>query len=145
MDGEWAGQLHERYPPEALDHFLHPRNAGELERPDGVGEAGDPSCGDAVRITIRIEDNCIEDIRSLTYGCPGAIAVASALTELARGKTLDEAVEITDLDVDGLLGGLPEQKLHCSAMAIDALRASVRDHVLRFVREAASRNGRSDS
>ena len=134
-----------RYAGAALDHFLDPRNAGELERPDGVGEAGDPSCGDVVRITIRVEKDRIADIRFLTFGCPAAIAVASCVTELARGKTLDEAVEITDIDVSEALRGLPEMKLHCSAVAIDALRASVRNHIWRFVGESASLDGRQDS
>jgi nitrogen fixation NifU-like protein len=125
-----------RYSDRAMDHFLHPRNAGEIETPDGVGESGDPNCGDSVRIAIRVADNRIADIRFLTFGCPAAIAVASCATELARGKTLDEAVEITDIDVSEALGGLPEQKLHCSTMAIGALRASVQDHVLRLVKGA---------
>lgn len=126
----------ERYGRTVLDHFMSPRNAGEIDSPDGVGEAGDPSCGDAVRITIRVEDNRIADIRFLTYGCPAAIALASAATELARGRTLDEAAEITDREVAEALGGLPEHKLHCSSMAVDALRASIRDHVLRSMGKA---------
>ena len=134
--------LGERYARAALDHFLNPRNAGELENPDGVGESGDPSCGDAVRITIRVEHDCIADIRFLTFGCPAAIAVASCVTELAWGKTFDEAVEITELDVSEALGGLPPEKLHCSAMAIGALRASVHDHVTRFLEGARRETGK---
>lgn len=126
----------ERYGRTVLDHFVNPRNAGEIESPDGVGEVGDASCGDAVRITIRVEEDRIVDIRFLTYGCPAAIALASAATELARGRTLDEAAEIGDLDVAEALGGLPEHKLHCSSMAVEALRASIRDHVLRSIAEA---------
>ncbi len=132
----------ERYGKTVLDHFVNPRNAGELEDPDGVGEAGDPGCGDAVRITIRVEDDRIADIGFLAFGCPAAIAVCSALTEFARGRTLDEAVEMSDLEVSEALGGLPEQKLHCSTMAIGALRASVKDHVLRFVKSAKDSFGK---
>ncbi len=128
--------LNERYGRTVLDHFMDPRNAGELEAPDGFGEVGDPSCGDTVRITIRVEDDRIVDIRFLTYGCPAAIAVASAATELARGRRLDEAAEISDMDVAEALGGLPEHKLHCSSMAVEALKASIRDNMLRSIGEA---------
>lgn len=131
-----SGSFGERYGRTVLDHFMNPRNAGEIDAPDGVGEAGDPSCGDAVRITIRVDGDRIADIRFLTYGCPAAIALASAATELARGRTLDEAAEIGEMDVAEALGGLPEHKLHCSSMAVDALRASIRDHVRRFVEKA---------
>ncbi len=130
------------YADGVMDHFVNPRNVGEIDNPDGTGMSGDPSCGDAVRITVRIKEDRIDEIRFLTYGCPAAIAMASALTELARGRTLDAAVEISDTDVARALGGLPPQKLHCSAMAIDALRASVEDHVLRPVREARQQNGK---
>jgi nitrogen fixation NifU-like protein len=132
----------ERYPPEALDHFLNPRNAGEFEDPDGVGEVGDPGCGDAVRITIQVEHDCVADIRFLTFGCPAAIAVASCVTELAWGKTLNEVMEITELDVSEALGGLPPEKLHCSAMAIGALRASVNDYITRFLEGARRETGK---
>jgi len=130
------GPFSERYGGAALDHFLNPRNAGEIEEPDGAGEAGDPNCGDSVRITIRVEDDRISDIRFLTYGCPAAIAVASALTEFARDRTLDEAAEISDLDVAAAVGGLASEKLHCSATAVEALRKSVCDHVQRIMKRA---------
>jgi len=128
-----SGLPEKRYGDAVLEHFMNPRNAGEFDSPDGVGEAGDPDCGDAVRIAVRVEGDRIADIRFLAYGCPTAIAVASCLTERARGKTLDEAVEISDMEVAEALGGLPEQKLHCSTMAVGALRASLQDHVLRFL------------
>ena len=131
-----------RYAEAALDHFLNPRNAGEIDSPDGVGEGGDPSCGDTVRVMIRVEDDRIADIGFLAFGCPAAIAVCSALTELARGRTLDEAVEISALEVSEALGGLSPEKLHCSTMAIGALRASVKDHVLRFVKSAKDSFGK---
>lgn len=137
-----AQSLGERYARAALDHFLNPRNAGEIDSPDGVGEAGDPNCGDAVRITIRVAGDRIADIGFLVFGCPAAIAVSSALTELARGRTLDEAVEISDLEVSEALGGLSPEKLHCSTTAIGALRASVKDHVLRFVKSAKDSFGK---
>ena len=133
MSGD-TGSFGECYGRAVLDHFLDPRNVGELENPDGVGEAGDPNCGDAVRIMIRVAGNRIADIGFLAFGCPAALAVSSALTEIARGRTLDQAVEISDLEVSEALGGLPEEKLHCSTMAIGELRTSIRDHVLRFAR-----------
>ena len=126
-----AGTGGGRYPERALDHFLNPRNVGEVDSPDGVGEAGDPGCGDAARITIKVNGDRITDIRFLTYGCPAAIAVGSAVTELARGRTLDEADAISDIEVSEALGGLPPEKLHCSGMAIGALKASIQDHVRR--------------
>ena len=130
-----------RYGEKALDHFLNPRNVGEIEDSDGVGEVGEPRCGDTVRIAIRVERDRITDIAFLARGCPAAIAVCSALTELARGRDLDEAVEISDLDVSEALGGLPPGKLHCSTVAIGALRESVWHHVFRYVRGAGERRG----
>jgi nitrogen fixation NifU-like protein len=120
-----------RYPQAALDHFLNPRNVGEMKNPDGVGQVGDPSCGDMVRMAIRVEGDRIADVRFLVFGCPAAIAVGSAVTELAKGRTLDEAEAITEDEVSEVLGGLPAAKLHCSVMAIGALRASILDHVCR--------------
>ena len=126
------------YNQKILAHFLNPRNAGELEDPDGVGELGDPKCGDTVRIAIRVDHDCIADIAFLACGCPAAIAVCSVLTELAKERTLDEAVEISDFHVSEALGGLPPEKLHCSMMAIGALQESVWDHVFRSLRRAES-------
>jgi 7,8-dihydropterin-6-yl-methyl-4-(beta-D-ribofuranosyl)aminobenzene 5'-phosphate synthase len=129
-----GGSGYGRYPARALDHFL---NVGEIERPDGAGEAGDPSCGDVVRVTIRVEGDRVADARFRVLGCPAAVAVGSAVTELAIGRSLDDADAITDLDVSEALGGLPPEKLHCSTMAIAALRASIQDHVMRFLAKGA--------
>jgi nitrogen fixation NifU-like protein len=129
-----------RYTRVALDHFVNPRNVGEIENPDGVGQCGDPSCGDAVRIAIRVAGDRVAEIRFLVFGCPAAIAVGSSLTELAKGKTLDEAMELSDLDIAEELGGLPSDKLHCSCVAVNALRLSIQDYVMRGFDDAGARS-----
>ncbi|PNU21274.1 iron-sulfur cluster assembly scaffold protein [Geothermobacter hydrogeniphilus] len=110
------------------DHFQHPRNAGELEDADGIGEVGDIECGDIMRITLRIEQDVITAIRFKTFGCAAAIATSSMVTELANGKTLQQALRISNADVAAALGGLPEEKLSCSNLAADALHAAIRDY-----------------
>jgi len=110
------------------DHFYHPRNAGELDNADGVGEVGDIDCGDIMRIYLRIEQEVITGISFKTFGCAAAIATSSMVTELASGKTLDEALQISNADVAAALGGLPEEKLSCSNLAADALHAAIRDY-----------------
>jgi nitrogen fixation NifU-like protein len=110
------------YHAQTLDHFNHPRNVGTLESPTAVGTEGVPGQGNYMAIHIRVEAGRITDIRYQTYGCPGAIACGSAVTELARGRTLEEAEGITRDDVDRLLGGLPLGKGHCADLAVNALR-----------------------
>jgi len=119
------------YSDKVIDHFLHPRNAGQIPDPDGVGTIGDPSCGDYLRIYIKVKDNCIADIKFEIFGCPAAIATSSALTELAKGKSLDEAFEITDLDIVEALGGLPDPKMHCSNLGAGALQQAILDYIVR--------------
>ena len=116
------------YSEKVLEHFRNPRNVGELENPDGVGIEGNPVCGDLMEIHIQVEDDRITDIKFKTFGCGSAIATSSMVTELAKGKTLDEALEITRQDVADELDGLPKQKMHCSNLAADALHKAIEDY-----------------
>lgn len=116
------------YTEKVMDHFQNPRNVGEIEDADGIGEVGNPTCGDMMTIYIKVKDNRIDDIKFKTFGCGAAIATTSMITELALGKTLDEAYAITRQDVADALGGLPEVKMHCSNLAADALQAAIDDY-----------------
>ncbi len=116
------------YSEKVLEHFRNPRNVGELENPDGIGVEGNPVCGDLMEIHIKVEDDRIADIRFKTFGCGSAIATSSMVTELAKGKTLDEALEITRQTVADELDGLPKQKMHCSNLAADALHKAIEDY-----------------
>ncbi|MDD2190699.1 MAG: iron-sulfur cluster assembly scaffold protein [Eubacteriales bacterium] len=111
-----------------MDHFQNPRNTGYLIDADGEGKAGDPECGDHLVISIKVRDKRIEDICFLVYGCSAAIATSSITTELAKGKTLDEALKITDNDVANALGGLPEVKMHCSLLGPVALKNAIKNY-----------------
>lgn len=116
------------YSEKVLEHFRNPRNVGELKNPDGVGIEGNPVCGDLMEIQIKVEDDRITDIKFKTFGCGSAIATSSMVTELAKGKTLDEAMKITREDVATELDGLPKQKMHCSNLAADALHKAIEDY-----------------
>jgi len=116
------------YSEKVLDHFRNPRNVGEIEDPDGVGTVGNPVCGDVMSIYIKVNDGKIADIKFRTFGCGAAIATTSMTTELAKGKTLDEAMEITREEVAKKLGGLPPVKMHCSNLATDALHEAIEDY-----------------
>lgn len=116
------------YGPKVMEHFTHPRNVGEIENPDGVGEVGNPTCGDMMRITIRVEDGIIKDIKFKTFGCGAAIATSSMVTELVKGKTLEEAEKVTNKDVAEELGGLPKVKMHCSVLAEEGIKAAIEDY-----------------
>lgn len=116
------------YSETVMDHFRKPRNVGVMENPDGKGEVGNPLCGDMMTIYLKIDNNRIEDIKFQTFGCGAAIAVSSMLTEMAKGKTLDEAKKITNRDVAAALEGLPKNKLHCSNLGADALHAAIKDY-----------------
>ena len=105
------------YSEKVMDHFKNPRNVGEIPDADGVGEVGNPVCGDTTKIYLKIKGNIIDDIKFKTFGCGAAIASSSMLTEMAKGKTIEEALQITDQAVADMLGGLPPQKMHCSNMA----------------------------
>ncbi|MCK5257444.1 MAG: iron-sulfur cluster assembly scaffold protein [Deltaproteobacteria bacterium] len=112
-----------------IDHFTNPRNVGEMENPDGEAVVGDPSCGDQMKVDIKIDANKIVDIKFKSYGCPGAIATSSMMTQLAKGKTLDEAQLLTDDDVVIALGGVPERKRHCSLMGVTGLLEAIKDYL----------------
>ena len=116
------------YSETVRDHALNPRNVGFIEGSDGRGESGDPHCGDVVVMTIRVRDGRLVDVRFLVQGCGAAIATCSMATELAVGKTLEQAAQLTDDDVAQALGGLPEPKMHCSNLAATALRHAIEDY-----------------
>ncbi|MEW5735169.1 MAG: Fe-S cluster assembly scaffold protein NifU [Thermodesulfobacteriota bacterium] len=116
------------YSKTVMDHFRSPRNVGTIENPSGIGEIGNPVCGDMMTIYLDIQDDVIKDIKFQTFGCGAAIAVSSMLTELAKGKTLEEAKKITNKDVAKALEGLPKNKLHCSNLGADALHAAIQDY-----------------
>ena len=116
------------YSQKVMDHFKSPHNMGEIADADGVGTVGNPVCGDLMTIYIKVKDNRLEDIKFKTFGCGSAIATSSMVTELAKGKTLEEAMKITRGDVADELGGLPPVKMHCSNLAADALHAAIEDY-----------------
>ncbi|MDO9537988.1 MAG: Fe-S cluster assembly scaffold protein NifU [Thermoplasmata archaeon] len=116
------------YSEKVMDHFMNPRNVGEMKDADGVGEVGNPTCGDLMKIFIKVENGIITDIKFQTFGCGAAIATSSMITELAMGKTLDEALALTRDDVAEELDGLPPIKMHCSNLSADALRAAIKDY-----------------
>jgi len=116
------------YSEKVMDHFTNPRNVGEIENPDGEGTVGNPTCGDMMTIHIKVKDDKIDDIKFKTFGCGAAIATSSMVTELAKGKTVDEAYAITRNNVADALDGLPDVKMHCSNLAADALQSAIDDY-----------------
>ena len=117
------------YNDKVMDHFLHPRNVGEVENADGVAQVGNMSCGDALKLSFKLDkDNRISEVKFQTFGCASAIASSSALTELVKGMTLDEAAKVTNKDIVAILGELPEAKLHCSVMGMEALQAAIANY-----------------
>ena len=125
------------YTEQVMDHFMNPRNMGEMENPSGVGTVGNAKCGDIMRIFIKVEDDVITDVKFKTFGCGAAIATSSKATELVKGKTLDEALTITNKMVMDALGGLPPVKVHCSVLAEEALHAAIQDYKDRLARGEA--------
>jgi nitrogen fixation NifU-like protein len=116
------------YSDKVMDHFMHPRNVGEIPDADGVGEVGNPVCGDMMSFYIKVKDNRLDDIKFKTFGCGAAIAVSSMVSEMGMGKTLDEAMKITPDLVADQLEGLPKQKLHCSNLGAQALHKAIEDY-----------------
>ncbi len=115
------------YSKTVMNHFRNPRNVGVIDDADGVGEVGNPLCGDMMSIYLKIKEDQIEDIKFQTFGCGSAIAVSSMITEIAKGKSLEDAKRITNKDVANALDGLPQNKLHCSNLGADALKAAIKD------------------
>lgn len=116
------------YSDKLMDHFRHPRNFGEMKEADGIGEVGNKVCGDVMKLFIQVKDNIITNTSFLTFGCAAAIATSSILTEMIKGKTLEEALKISNQAVAEQAGGLPPQKIHCSVLAEQALQAAIEDY-----------------
>ena len=116
------------YSAKVMEHFANPHNVGEIPDANGVGEVGNPKCGDIMRMYLKIENNVIVDVKFLTFGCGAAIATSSMATDLIKGKTIDEALKITNKDVVDALGGLPAYKLHCSVLAEEAFKSAIKDY-----------------
>lgn len=116
------------YSETVMDHFTHPRNVGVIENADGVGEVGNPKCGDIMKIYLRIRNDVIEDVKFETFGCGSAIASSSMATEMIKGKPLSEALQLSNRAVAEALDGLPPHKMHCSVLAEEAIRAAVKDY-----------------
>jgi len=125
------------YSEKVMEHFRNPRNMGEIPDADGVGNVGNPVCGDMMTIYIKVKENRIDDIKFKTFGCGAAVATSSMITELAKGKTLEEAMKITRANVADALDGLPPVKMHCSNLAADGLHAAIED----YYKKTESRKG----
>ena len=111
-----------------MDHFMHPRNVGEIENPDGVGQVGNAKCGDIMKMYLKIKGSVIEDVKFETFGCGSAIASSSMATEMIKGKTIDEALAVTNRQVVEALGGLPAHKLHCSVLAEESIKSAIKNY-----------------
>jgi len=118
-----------QYSEKVMEHFLNPRNVGEIENPDGIGHVGNPVCGDILELYIKVKDNIIIDAKFKTFGCGAAIATSSMVTELVKGKGIEEALKISNKVVAEALGGLPPIKMHCSVLAEDALKSAIDDYL----------------
>ena len=117
------------YNEKVMQHFMNPQNVGDIKDADGIGEVGNPVCGDMMTFYIKVKDNKLEDVKFKTFGCGAAIAVSSMVSQIAMGKTLEEALKITNKDVAEELGGLPKNKMHCSNLGADALHAAIKDYM----------------
>ncbi|AHF09741.1 MULTISPECIES: Fe-S cluster assembly scaffold protein NifU [Dehalobacter] len=117
------------YSEKVIDHFTNPRNVGEIENANGVGQVGNAKCGDIMRISMVVENDVIKDIKFKTFGCGAAVATSSMVTEMVKGKSVNEALDISNAAVAEALGGLPEAKLHCSNLAADAVHEAIKDYI----------------
>jgi len=124
MTDQWS-----LYSKKVMEHFQHPRNVGEIKNPDGVGHVGNPICGDVMELYIKVKDNKIIDAKFKTFGCAAALATSSMVTEMVKGKTIEEALKISNRAVAEALDGLPPIKMHCSVLAEDALKAAIKDYL----------------
>ena len=120
--------MEQPYSEKVMDHFLHPRNVGEIPDADGIGNVGNPVCGDIMRLYIKVADGKIVDVKFKTFGCGAAISTSSMVTEMVKGKTIREALEISNKAVAEALGGLPAIKMHCSVLAEEALKSAIEDY-----------------
>ncbi len=119
------------YTEKVLDHFNNPRNVGELENANGIGQVGNPVCGDIMKMYLRIENDIVVDAKFKTFGCCAAIATSSVSTELIKGRTIEQALQLSNKEVIDVLGGLPPQKIHCSVLAEEAIRKALSDYYMR--------------
>lgn len=121
-------EISQEYTEKVMDHYENPRNVGVIENADGEGIVGNPACGDVMKLTIKVENDIIVDAKFKTFGCGAAIATSSMVTEMVKGKSIDEALKISNKAVAEALGGLPKIKMHCSVLAEDALKAAIDDY-----------------
>ena len=126
------------YTKKVIDHYTNPRNVGEIKEASGIGQVGNPVCGDIMKMYLKIEDNVIVDVKFKTFGCGAAIATSSVSTELIKGKTVEDALRLTNKEVVDSLDGLPPIKLHCSVLAEEAIRSAIRSEERRVGKECAS-------
>ncbi len=124
------------YSEKVMDHFENPRNVGEIQDADGIGQVGNPVCGDIMRMYIKVNNNIIEDVKFKTFGCGAAIATSSIMTELVKGKTIEDALKVSNKQVAEALDGLPPKKMHCSNLAAEAIQAAVEDYLSRNKKDA---------
>lgn len=120
--------MSQMYNDKVMEHFINPKNVGEIENADGSGQVGSAACGDIMKIDIKVEDNVIVDVKFKTYGCGAAVASSSIATEMIMGKTIEEALEFTNKDLIEEIGGLPSEKIHCSVLAEEALQAAINNY-----------------
>jgi nitrogen fixation NifU-like protein len=118
-----------KYSDKVMEHFRNPRNVGDMDKPDGTGHVGNPVCGDIMELYIKVEDDTITDVKFKTFGCGAAIATSSMVTEMIKGKTIEEALKISNRAVAEALGGLPPVKMHCSVLAEEALKSAIDDYL----------------
>ncbi len=124
------------YNEKIMEEFRHPQNAGEIKDADGTGKVGNPTCGDVMQVQIKVDNNKLTDVKFKTYGCVAAVAASSMMTQLAKGKAIDEAKELTKQDVINSLGGdIPPIKVHCSVLAVDALKEAIKDYEKKSAKE----------
>ena len=129
-----------RYSEKVMEHFRNPRNVGEIENPDGIGHVGNPVCGDIMELYIKVDNGIITDAKFKTFGCGAAIATSSMVTELVKGKSVEEALEISNKAVAEALGGLPPIKMHCSVLAEEALKSAISDYLVKSKKRKEAQN-----